>query len=148
VGHDRTGPRPGRGQLGDQLTAGASGFLLKDVSAAHLANAVRLVTTGDALLAPAITRRLVARYARHDAVRTATHQRLASLTPRELEILELVGRGLNNRELAERLRVREATVKTHITHILTKLSLRDRIQAVMLAYETGIVSPGTSPTGS
>jgi DNA-binding NarL/FixJ family response regulator len=125
----------------EALAAGASGFLLKDVSAAHLANAVRLVTTGDALLAPAITRRLVERYARRDAAHTDTQRNLGGLTPRELEVLRLVARGLNNREVAERLRLSEATVKTHVTHVLTKLGLRDRIQAVVLAYETGLVEP-------
>jgi DNA-binding NarL/FixJ family response regulator len=125
----------------EALAAGASGFLLKDVSASHLANAVRLVTTGDALLAPAITRRLVERYARREAANTAAHSRLAGLTQRELEVLRLVARGLNNRELADRLRVSEATVKTHVTRILTKLSVRDRIQAVVVAFTTGLVDP-------
>jgi DNA-binding NarL/FixJ family response regulator len=124
------------------LTAGASGFLLKDVSAAHLANAVRLVITGDALLAPAITRRLVERFAQREAASTTAHRRLAQLTPREMDVLRLVARGHNNRELAQHLRLSEATVKTHVTHILTKLGLRDRIQAVVLAYETGLVEPG------
>jgi DNA-binding NarL/FixJ family response regulator len=128
----------------EALAAGASGFLLKDVSAAHLATAVRLVTTGDALLAPAITRRLVERYARRHAAHHETHQRLGGLTGRELEVLGLVARGLNNRELADQLQVSEATIKTHVTHILTKLNLRDRIQAVVLAYEVGLVGPGSS----
>ena len=127
------------------LTAGASGFLLKDVSAAHLANAVRLVTTGDALLAPTITRRLVERFARREAAQATVHRGLSTLTPRELEVLKLVARGLNNRELAQRLRLSEATVKTHVAHILTKLDLRDRIQAVVLAYETALVEPGEEP---
>jgi DNA-binding NarL/FixJ family response regulator len=125
----------------EALAAGASGFLLKDVSASHLANAVRLVITGDALLAPTITRRLVERHARRDAVHAVAHSKVAGLTPRELEVLRLVARGLNNRELAERLHLSEATVKTHVTHILSKLGLRDRIQAVVLAYETGLVEP-------
>jgi len=125
----------------EALAAGASGFLLKDVSASHLANAVRLVMTGDALLAPTITRRLVERHARRDAIHADTHARLAGLTPRELEVLRLMARGQNNRELADRLRLSEATVKTHVTHILTKLDLRDRIHAVVLAYETGLVEP-------
>jgi DNA-binding NarL/FixJ family response regulator len=125
----------------EALAAGASGFLLKDVSASHLANAVRLVITGDALLAPTITRRLVERHARRDAVHAVTNAKVAGLTPRELEVLRLVARGLNNRELAERLHLSEATVKTHVTHIFTKLGLRDRIQAVVLAYETGLVEP-------
>jgi DNA-binding NarL/FixJ family response regulator len=126
----------------EALSSGASGFLLKDVSAAHLAAAVRLVVTGDALLAPAITKRLVERYARQHATHRDTQHQLATLTARELEVLRLVARGLNNREIAAQLQLSEATVKTHVTHILTKLDLRDRIQAVVLAYETGLVSPG------
>jgi DNA-binding NarL/FixJ family response regulator len=126
----------------EALSAGASGFLLKDVSAAHLATAVRLVTTGDALLAPAITRRLVERYARQHATHDETQQQVTTLTGREREVLSLVARGLNNREIAEHLHLSEATVKTHVTHILTKLNLRDRIQAVVLAYEIGLVERG------
>jgi DNA-binding NarL/FixJ family response regulator len=127
----------------EALSAGASGFLLKDVSATHLAAAVRLVVTGDALLAPAITKRLVERYARQHASHPDTQHQLAGLTARELEVLRLVARGLNNREIAAQLQLSEATVKTHVTHILTKLDLRDRIQAVVLAYESGLVSPGS-----
>jgi DNA-binding NarL/FixJ family response regulator len=130
----------------EALAAGASGFLLKDVSASHLANAVRLVITGDALLAPTITRRLVERHARRDAARAVTNSKVAGLTPRELEVLRLVARGLNNRELAQHLHLSEATVKTHVAHILTKLGLRDRIQAVVLAYETGLVEPAAPAT--
>jgi DNA-binding NarL/FixJ family response regulator len=132
------------------LTMGASGFLLKDVSADHLAAAVRLVRTGDALLAPSITRRLVERYAAgdpqagHVPQRKQVHRDLAALTPRELEVLTLMGRGLSNTELADRLTLSEATVKTHVARIFTKLALRDRAQAVVLAYETGLVSPGDS----
>ena len=129
----------------DALAAGASGFLLKDVSAAHLANAVRLVATGDALLAPSITRRLVERYAQREAANATAHRGLASLTARELEVLGLVARGHNNQEIAGQLRLSEATVKTHVTHILAKLALRDRIQAVVLAYETGLIEPGGPP---
>ena len=106
------------------LAAGASGFLLKDVTPAHLAAAVRLVDTGDALLAPSITRDLTA------------------LTPREREVLTLMGRGLSNAELAQELILSEATVKTHVARIFAKLTLRDRAQAVVLAYETGLVAPG------
>ncbi|MBD0741384.1 response regulator [Streptomyces sp. CBMA152] len=129
------------------LAAGASGFLLKDVTAAHLAAAVRLVNTGDALLAPTITRRLVERYATADrsvgATRpTAIHRDLAALTPRERQVLALMGRGLSNTELAETLTLSEATVKTHVARIFAKLTLRDRAQAVVLAYETGLVTPG------
>ena len=130
------------------LAAGASGFLLKDVTAAHLAAAVRLVNTGDALLAPSITRRLVERYATDRTgtsagpAATAIHRDLTSLTPRELEVLALMGRGLSNTEIAEALTLSEATVKTHVARIFAKLTLRDRAQAVVLAYETGLVAPG------
>jgi DNA-binding NarL/FixJ family response regulator len=123
------------------LTAGASGFLLKDVTPDHLVAAVRLVRDGDALLAPAITRRLVARFARPDPAAAAAHRDLATLTPRELEVLTLLAGGLSNQELAVKLQLSEATVKTHVTRILTKLGLRDRVQAVVLAYETGLVRP-------
>ncbi len=143
------------------LAAGASGFLLKDVTAAHLAAAVRLVNTGDALLAPSITRRLVERYAAtpeadqvgpaHRPTTAATtartpaiHRDLAPLTPREREVLTLLGRGLSNTELAGALTLSEATVKTHVARIFAKLTLRDRAQAVVLAYETGLVAPGGS----
>jgi DNA-binding NarL/FixJ family response regulator len=125
----------------EALSAGASGFLLKDVSATHLAAAVRLVVTGDALLAPTITRRLVERYAKQHATHHDTQQQLGALTARELDVLLLVARGLYNREIAAELRLSEATVKTHVTHILTKLNLRDRIQAVVLAYQTGLARP-------
>ena len=123
------------------LTAGASGFLLKDVSPEHLVAAVRLVRTGDALLAPSITRRLVSRFAPSSA--HAAGRDLSALTPRELEVLGLIARGLSNAELAAELTLSEATVKTHVARILTKLDLRDRVQAVVLAYETGLVRPGT-----
>ncbi len=122
------------------LSAGASGFLLKDVSPEHLVAAVRLVRCGDALLAPSITRRLVERFAPRSA--GAGGADLAALTPRELEVLGLVARGLSNAELAAALTLSEATVKTHVARILAKLQLRDRVQAVVLAYETGLVSPG------
>jgi DNA-binding NarL/FixJ family response regulator len=124
------------------LTAGASGFLLKDVSPDHLANAVRLVRAGDALLAPAITRRLIERFAKPDARHAKPHRDLAALTPRELEVLTRLAGGLTNAELARALQLSEATVKTHVTRILTKLQLRDRVQAVVVAYETGLVTPG------
>ncbi|QGV77552.1 response regulator [Streptomyces ficellus] len=132
------------------LSAGASGFLLKDVTPEQLTAAVRTVRTGDALLAPAITRRLVQRFAggdhrysaRHGDDTTALHRDLASLTPRELEVLGLLARGLSNAELATRLHLAEATVKTHVARILAKLGLRDRVQAVIVAYETGLVSAG------
>ncbi len=130
------------------LAAGASGFLLKDVTPEHLAAAVRLVDTGDALLAPSITRRLVERFASGDPGHRspAIHRDLTSLTPRELDVLTRMGRGLSNAELARELSLSEATVKTHVAHIFGKLSLRDRAQAVVLAYETGLVSPGDHTT--
>jgi DNA-binding NarL/FixJ family response regulator len=124
------------------LTAGASGFLLKDVTPEHLVAAVRLVRTGDALLAPAITRRLVERFARRDPDDAAVHRDLGALTARELEVLRMLAQGLSNAELAARLHLSEATVKTHVARILGKLALRDRVQAVVLAYRTGLVTPG------
>jgi DNA-binding NarL/FixJ family response regulator len=125
------------------LSAGASGFLLKDVSPEHLVAAVRLVRSGDALLAPAITRRLIERYAVRDSRAATLHRDLSTLTPRELEVLRLLARGLSNAELASALRLSDATVKTHVARILSKLGLRDRAQAIVVAYETGLVSPGT-----
>jgi len=125
------------------LSAGASGFLLKDVTPEQLTAAVRTVRTGDALLAPAITRRLVQRFTQRGSDTAALHRDLASLTPRELEVLGLLARGLSNAELATRLHLAEATVKTHVARILAKLGLRDRVQAVIAAYETGLVSAGT-----
>ncbi|WP_328947268.1 response regulator transcription factor [Streptomyces sp. NBC_00250] len=130
------------------LGAGASGFLLKDVTPEHLTAAVRLVRSGDALLAPAITRRLVERFATSGGRSAAPHRELATLTPRELEVLEALARGLSNAELAERFRLSEATVKTHVARILSKLRLRDRAQAVIAAYETGLVTPGSDSRGS
>ena len=125
------------------LAAGASGFLLKDVTPEHLAAAVRLVDTGDALLAPSITRRLVERFAKpgEPGRPAAVHRRLEALTPREREVLTLMGRGLSNAELAATLTLSEATIKTHVARIFAKLALRDRAQAVVLAYETGLVAP-------
>jgi RNA polymerase sigma factor (sigma-70 family) len=124
------------------LSAGASGFLLKDVTPEQLTAAVRLVRSGDALLAPTITRRLVERFARRDEDAAAVHRDLAALTPREREVLQLLARGLSNAELAGQLHLSEATVKTHVARILGKLNLRDRVQAVVVAYETGMVTPG------
>jgi DNA-binding NarL/FixJ family response regulator len=124
------------------LSAGASGFLLKDVSPEHLIAAVRLVRSGDALLAPSITRRLVERFAGAQPSPAHVNADLSTLTPRELEVLGLMARGLSNAELAAELTLSEATVKTHVARILTKLQLRDRVQAVVLAYETGLVSVG------
>ena len=105
--------------------------------------AVRLVTAGDALLAPSITRRLVERYAHPAPVPAPARQALATLTPRELEVLRLLARGLANVEIADALHLSEATAKTHVAHILPKLGLRDRVQAVVFAYETGLVRPGS-----
>jgi DNA-binding NarL/FixJ family response regulator len=128
------------------LAAGASGFLLKDVTPEHLIAAVQLVRTGDALLAPTITRRLVERFAPSSdhtaAVPGSPGCDLSALTPREREVLGLVARGMSNAEIAATLTLSEATVKTHVARILTKLGLRDRVQAVVLAYETGLVSAG------
>lgn len=124
------------------LSAGASGFLLKDVTPEHLTAAVRLVRSGDALLAPSITRRLVERFARRDEEAAAVHRDLAALTPREREVLRMLARGLSNAELAAEFHLSEATVKTHVARILGKLQLRDRVQAVVVAYETGLVAPG------
>ncbi|MGW6008268.1 response regulator [Streptomyces sp. NPDC055210] len=134
------------------LSAGASGFLLKDVTPEQLTAAIRTVRTGDALLAPAITRRLVRRFTRRGSDAAALHRDLAPLTPRELEVLGLLAQGLSNAELAARLHLAETTVKTHVARILAKLRLRDRVQAVIVAYETGLVSAGTheaaeQPTG-
>jgi len=125
----------------DALRAGASGFLLKDVLPEQLIAAVRVVAAGDALIAPTITKRLIEQFARTAPPRTPPPQ-LERLTPRELEILTLVARGLSNGEIADDLVLSQATVKTHIKRILSKLDLRDRVQAVVLAYEAGLVTPG------
>ncbi|HYO37829.1 MAG TPA: response regulator transcription factor [Geodermatophilus sp.] len=127
------------------LRAGASGFLLKHAPAAELLHAVRVVAAGEALLAPEVTRRLIAHYVATGPVRAADAgrpARLAALTPRETEVLHLVARGLSNREIADELVVVEQTAKTHVSRLLAKLGLRDRVQAVVLAYETGLVRPG------
>jgi DNA-binding NarL/FixJ family response regulator len=132
------------------LRAGASGFLLKDVSPEQLIAAVRQVAVGDALLAPSITRRLIERFAKPAVTPSVSDQALSSLTPRELEVWKLMARGLSNAEIATTLFLSEATVKTHVAHILPKLGVRDRVQAVVLAYESGIVRAGDLPpsTGS
>jgi DNA-binding NarL/FixJ family response regulator len=124
----------------DALAAGASGFLLKDVPPEDLVHAVRLIAAGDALLVPSVTRRLIAEFARRR--RPAPDPSIAALTPRELGVLELVARGNSNAEIARTLYLSENTIKTHVTHVLDKLALRDRVQAVIYAYETGIVEPG------
>jgi len=126
----------------EALRAGASGFLLKDAPRADLIAAVRVAAAGDALLAPSVTRRLIEAFARRPATAAPPPSRLASLTPRERDILRLVARGNSNTEIAQELVVSEATVKTHIGHLLAKLGLRDRVQAVILAYETGSITPG------
>ncbi len=123
------------------LAAGASGFLLKDVSPEHLIAAVQLVRSGDALLAPSITRRLVSRFAPRPGGPGPPGGDLSVLTPRELEVLGLIARGMSNAELAAELTLSHATIKTHVARILGKLGLRDRVQAVVLAYQTGLISP-------
>jgi DNA-binding NarL/FixJ family response regulator len=125
----------------EALRAGASGFLLKDVPATQLAASVRMIAAGDALLAPTITRRLIEQFV---AARPAAPPPpgLDELTPRELEVFRLVAKGMSNAEIAAELVIGEATVKTHLTRLLMKLDLRDRVQAVVLAYETGVISPG------
>jgi DNA-binding NarL/FixJ family response regulator len=129
------------------LAAGASGFLLKHVSPEYLTAAIRMVRSGDALLAPSVTRRLVERFALHTPAPTLTRRELSHLSPRELDVLRLMARGLSNAELAGQLTLSEATVKTHVARVLAKLQLRDRVQAVVLAYETGLVSPGDHDSG-
>jgi DNA-binding NarL/FixJ family response regulator len=124
----------------EALRAGASGFLLKDAPPDELVHAIRVVAAGEALLAPSVTRRLIAEFARTPVPRA--DDRLARLTPRERDVLALVATGLSNAEIAARLFLGESTVKTHLTAVLTKLDLRDRVQAVVLAYESGLVRPG------
>jgi DNA-binding NarL/FixJ family response regulator len=125
------------------LRAGASGFLLKDASREQLVEAIRTVHAGDSLLSPSIARRLVAHVAAHGGPREPPDGLLDELTPREREILVLIARGLSNGEIAERLVITEATVKSHVGGVLLKLGLRDRVQAVVLAYEHGVVVPGS-----
>ena len=127
----------------EALRAGASGFLLKDVPPEQLVAGIRAVASGDALLAPSVTRRVIEEFVRRppDSVR-APPERLGELTARELEVLKLIARGLSNAEIAKELFVSETTVKTHVAHVLMKLQLRDRVQAVVLAYESGLVQPG------
>ena len=126
----------------EALRAGASGFLLKDVPAEQLADGVRVVAAGEALLAPSVTRRLLAEFAQVRPRDAAPPPAFDDLTPRELEVFRLIARGLSNAEVAQELIVSETTVKTHVARVLMKLSLRDRIQAVVLAYESGIIQPG------
>ena len=127
------------------IRAGASGFLLKDVRPQQLVEAIEVVAAGDALLAPSVTQRLLARFAETLTLPEERASELSSLTDRELEVLKLVAAGLSNAELAERLFLSETTVKTHVSSVLRKLGLRDRVQAVVLAYEAGLVRPGTTP---
>jgi DNA-binding NarL/FixJ family response regulator len=125
----------------EALRAGASGFLLKDAGADELLHAVRVVAAGEALLSPSITRRLIADYARRPPA-SEQPAALAELTPRELEVLRLLARGLSNAEIARELVLGDATVKTHVARVFAKLGLHDRAQAVVLAYETGLITPG------
>jgi DNA-binding NarL/FixJ family response regulator len=128
----------------DALRAGASGFLLKDVPPERLVDGIRAVANGDALLAPSITRRLIEEFVRSGPATTSPPAGLSELTARELEVLQLIARGLSNAEIAKELFVSETTVKTHVAHVLMKLGLRDRVQAVVLAYEAGVVQPGAA----
>jgi DNA-binding NarL/FixJ family response regulator len=129
----------------EALRAGASGFLLKDVPAEQLADGVRVVARGDALLAPTVTRRLLEEFAAVRPSSTVVPDGLDELTPRELEVFHLIARGLSNAEIAAELIVSDTTVKTHVARVLMKLGLRDRIQVVVLAYESGVVAPGSAP---
>ena len=126
----------------DAMKAGASGFMLKAVRPEQLAEAVRVVAAGDTLLAPSVTRRLIEEFVQRPPPGVETPERLDELTGRELDVMKLVARGMSNSRIAEELVLSEATVKTHLTHILRKLDLPDRVQAVVLAYETGLVRPG------
>lgn len=126
----------------EALRAGASGFLLKDRPPEELVDAVRVVASGDALLSPSVTRRLIEEFAKRGEVPRPPRE-LDDLTDREREVLVLMGQGLSNTEITERLFVAETTVKTHVGHVLQKLRLRDRVQAVVLAYESGLVQPGS-----
>jgi len=132
----------------DALRAGASGFLLKDVTAERLFDAVRIVAAGEALLAPTVTRRLISEFTQlrpqADAAASAAAAALAALTPRETQVLRLMAEGLSNPEIGRRLVVTEETVKTHVSRVLAKLGLRDRTQAVVTAYESGLVVPGAA----
>jgi DNA-binding NarL/FixJ family response regulator len=126
----------------DALQAGASGFLLKDTPPEQLAGGIRAVAAGEALLAPTVTRRLIEEFARVGPASRARPAELDELTPRELEVLRLLARGMSNAEIAAHFVLGETTVKTHVAHVLNKLGLRDRVQAVVLAYESGLVTPG------
>jgi DNA-binding NarL/FixJ family response regulator len=129
----------------EALQAGASGFLLKDCGPAELLHAIRVVAAGEALLAPRITRRLIAQFTATRAVHQASEDRLAGLTQREREVLALVGRGLSNHEIAEELVISKATARTHVSRVIGKLGARDRAQLVVVAYQTGLVGPAAVP---
>jgi DNA-binding NarL/FixJ family response regulator len=126
----------------DALRAGASGFLLKDVPAEQLVDGIRVIAQGDALLAPSVTKRLIHEFSRSGAAQRSAPASLGDLTPRELEVFKLIARGMSNAEIAGELVVSETTVKTHVARVLMKLGVRDRVQAVVLAYESGVVAPG------
>jgi DNA-binding NarL/FixJ family response regulator len=126
----------------DALRAGASGFLLKDVPAEQLVDGIRVIAHGDALLAPSVTKRLIHEFSRSGAAQRSAPASLDDLTPREFEVFKLIARGMSNAEVAEELVVSETTVKTHVARVLMKLGVRDRVQAVVLAYESGVVAPG------
>ena len=126
----------------DALRAGASGFLLKDVPAEQLVDGIRVIAEGDALLAPSVTKRLIHEFSRSGAAQRSAPASLDDLTPRELEVFKLIARGMSNAEIAAELVVSETTVKTHVARVLMKLGVRDRVQAVVLAYESGVVEPG------
>ena len=128
----------------DALAAGATGFLLKHVPPEELVRGVRVAASGEALLAPSITRRLIEEFAKQRAPVRAGGTELHTLTDREQEVIRLLGRGLSNPEIARELKVGEATVKTHVAHVLDKLGLRDRVQAVIFAYEVGLIKPGAN----
>ena len=130
------------GYVYDALRAGASGFMLKDAPPEEIVAAVRIVASGEALLAPAVTRAVIEEFARRAPAAAAPPPAVAELTPREREVLDLLARGLSNSEICEQLVVSEATAKTHVARILQKLDLRDRVQAVIYAYESGLVAPG------
>jgi DNA-binding NarL/FixJ family response regulator len=128
----------------DALRAGASGFLLKDVPAEELVSGIRVVAQGDALLAPSVTKRLIHEFSRGAVTQQSAPPELEELTPRELEVFQLMARGMSNAEIATELVVSETTVKTHVARVLMKLGVRDRVQAVVLAYESGVVAPGAT----
>jgi DNA-binding NarL/FixJ family response regulator len=128
--------------LYEAMKSGASGFLLKDTPKHELVHAVRSVAAGDALLAPALTRRLIEQYVRRPPPSALGTTKLAKLTERELQVLRCLGRGETNAQIAAELHLSNATIRTHVSHILTKLNLRDRVQAVVVAYETGLIQPG------